>query len=391
MRRCLDTMAEKVRDLERAHGVLDENMKRLHGIAVDLGIEIFGGKGLGANVGYEDRTVRDFNDIDLFVRTCADGWRVSRILREEFGYVYQDNELPWFKYDEDEDLLYGQINLVAPAGSPDFLNVDIHFGDYSVRHCARLGLTDTLPFSPPGLHIVAPEENLACIVNNAAGDYFVTAKDTNDLLTALSRPSFAADRLTARLRRAHLQGFFGYLVTTLRASSALTAQQETALLALRPARTLEPSPLPDRPDWSRRCIGTTVHAFSTGRARGLLPAVRLAADAFSYYRRRLTLSVVQPEHETSIRPVSFNPWTCVRLVPVDLARSLLPDDVSSPPSAPAAAGAGAGVRMAEDPDIERFDTASGSYLRVGEEFFVATVSYELSRGVIARVVAAAAS
>ncbi|MFF1299318.1 MULTISPECIES: nucleotidyltransferase family protein [unclassified Streptomyces] len=259
VRACLDELSPRVEKLRHMHAVLDANLERLDLIARKAGIELFAGKGVGARDMYDDPSVRDFNDIDIFVRSRADATQLSQALRNDHGYRYQHEELPWFKLDPVDGLLYGQIALVAPDEAPEYLNVDIHFGDYSVRHCSRLSITGTFPSEGPGLHRMAPEENLACIVNNAAGDYLVTAKDTNDLLAAVGMPGFDVARFAAQIRQAKLEPFLRSTTGTLHASSVPTAEEERALDALPGARAWEPAPKPDGSDWRRRCVGTTLH------------------------------------------------------------------------------------------------------------------------------------
>lgn len=387
VRACGEALSAQVARVRRMHEVLETNLRQLDQMATRLGVGIFGGKGISAHATYADRSVRDFNDVDIFVRSRRDAAAVSRALQQELGYRYQTRELPWFKLDPSDGLLYGQINLTAPADNPGLLNIDIHFGDYSVRHCGRLGITDTLRAGSPGLHMVAAEENLGCIVNNAAGDYFVTAKDTNDVLMALSLPDFDLDRLTRTLRRSHLDGFFSFIAQTLRASTTLTPDQDRRLSALPAPRTLEPSPLPDRADWNRRCIGTTLHAFAVRRPVGLADAVRVAANAFSYYRRRLTLTLAPGGRRPGGEPIPYNPWTCIRLVPLDVALGLL--DAPSAAGRPEARPPESRSLVADDPDFERFDTPAGTYFRVDGELFVATVRYVLDAGVIRQAAAAA--
>ncbi|SEF68010.1 Uncharacterised nucleotidyltransferase [Actinacidiphila yanglinensis] len=388
VRACAQALAPKVARLRHMHDVLDDNLKRLEQLAIRLGVELFGGKGISAHATYTDRSARDFNDLDLFVRTRADATALSRVLRHELGFRYQKYELPWFKLDPSDGMLYGQIALVAPDGSPDLVNADIHFGDYSVRHCGRLDITGMYTGGAPGLRMVPAEENLACIVNNAAGDYFVTAKDTNDLLMALSLPGFDADRFAGLLRSSHLAGFFGFVARTLEASSVLTAEQRGRLAAIPTPRTAEPAPRPDAPDWNRRCAGTALHAFATRRADGIVPAVRVAADAFGYYRRHLKLELAPGGRQSPVRPFALNPWTCVRLVPVDLAVALLDEGTAGgrPATLPERRSfVGTGT------DVERIDTPAGMYVRVEEEFFVATVLYRLDPRLVRQAAAAAAA
>lgn len=385
--KCLAALGAKGASLRHMHAVLEANLAQLDQIARVIGLELFGGKGVAALAMYPDPSVREFNDVDLFVRSHADAACLSQALRTEFGYRYQDDELPWLKLDASDRMLYGQMALAAPADRPHLLNIDIHFGDYSVRHCGRLNITETFPPGSPGLHLIAPDVNLACIVNNAAGDYFVTAKDTNDLLLTISRPDFDPARFCSLIRRAHLGSFFSRVVEALRFSSALTDEQELRLRALPVGHAFEPAPRPDLPNWRRRCLGTTLHAFAVRRADGIVPAAKTAASAFFYYRKRLRLTVLSKEGPVPVRSAEWNTWTCIRLVPIDLAITLIreaggvADDASAPPTV--------GTVVAGDPDVERFDVPSGMYFRIADEFFVGTVTYDLYADVIREAAAAA--
>jgi hypothetical protein len=231
--------------------------------------------------------------------------------------------------------------------------------------------------------MIPPEENLACIVNNAAGDYFITAKDTNDLAMSLSLPGFDTTRLDDLLRRSKLDGFFGAIARTLRASCALTDEQEQRLSRLPARRSLEPSPRDDAPDWTRRCLGTAVHAFGTRRAQGLAPALRVAANAYSYYRQHLKLSLVPDGLRRPAKRLGYNAWTCIRLVPVDLARELC-DQQEGPEEEALQVRSSA---LAIDPGIERCETSEGTYVRIDGELFIATVDYQLAARLIRHVAA----
>lgn len=383
VRECVSALSAKVERLRLMHEVLETNLRRVEDMALDLGVPVFGGKGIGAHTMYPDRSVRDFNDIDLFLRDRADAAKVATELRIVHGYRYQKYELPWFKADPRERVVYGQIALVAPPDRPDLLNVDIHFGDYSVRHCGRLGIADAFWADKPGFHVLAPEENLACIVNNAAGDYFVTAKDTNDLLMALSLPGFDTARFADLLHGSHLDGFFGFIAATLRGSTVLTAEQVSRLREIPVRQTLEPRPRPDTADWNRRCLGTTVHAFATRREYGVVSAVRVAADAFSYYRKRLKLTAAPAgARREAAKAIALNPWTCVRLVPVDLALELVAGRGGGGFGGGEGAAAPSVATLDLDPGIERYESPAGTYFRIDGEVFIGTVDYVLDEDVI---------
>jgi hypothetical protein len=176
-------------------------------------------------------------------------------------------------------------------------------------------------------------------------------------------------------------------VATLRASTVLTPEQSRRLLALPSVRTLEPSPKPDGASWNLRCIGTTLHAFSARRQDGIVPAVKVAANAFSYYRKRLSLSVADRGARAPEQPIELNSWTCVRLIPMDLAVALLPQADRTPATElPERRSLVAG-----DSQFERIDTPAGVYFRIEDEYFVGTVEYDVDPALIRRVAAVAAA
>jgi hypothetical protein len=383
VRECYEVLRPEAERRRGMHAALPDNLRRLESLATKCGIEVFAFKGLGSRTMYCDPTVRDFSDLDIFVRDRADAARLSRCIREEFGYSHNDQELPWFKYDASTGLLYGQINLVAPADGSG-IGVDLHFGDYSVRHCGRLELIGSLPLLRGGMHTMPLEENLACMVNNAAGDYFVTAKDINDLLMAFALPSFDVTRFVAPLRRANLMGFFKFMAARLRSVAVLTAEQEARLNSIQLTRTFEPAPTVNAPNWRRRCLGTTVHAYGISRPRGLLPAAKIAISGYRYYRKPLKLTVIAKVPRGGPEPLGLNQWTCVRLVPLDLALRLAAAHPAQPPApaGPERLGTARTSAFPGDPGIERITTPAGTLMRVDGETFVGTVFYRIPVGLI---------
>lgn len=151
----------------------------LHEECVSLGIAGYAIKGLAARRWYPEPHLRDFSDFDVWVQGDQEAWRLASWLRAR-GFAYDPGELPWYKKDERRGLLCGQIILQRPLGRT-LVRFDIHFGAYSVRHCALVPLA--VAEREPGLAFL-PEgegENAALLVANAAGDHFVTIKDLNDL------------------------------------------------------------------------------------------------------------------------------------------------------------------------------------------------------------------
>ncbi|MER7584415.1 nucleotidyltransferase family protein [Kitasatospora sp. NPDC097691] len=377
--RCLDLLEPRAARIRDMHRVLDENLDRVDALARRLDLPVLAFKGLAARRGYADPSQRDFGDLDLYVRTRAEAGRLAAALRTQHGYRVNPDELPWLKYDHEARLVYGQINLLAPEGASDVLNVDVHFGDYSVRHCARLGLDRAHGLSKePGLAVMPPEENLASGVNNAAGDHFVTMKDTNDLLAALDRGDFDWGRFRNLVEDAGLLPFLGFVVDKLRISSRLTPRQAELLDRLPLTRRLEPAPPLTRPDWRRRYWATTVHAFRATRPRGAAAAIRTATGAYDYYSKRLRLELSGPgERREGLD--RFDTSTCVRLVPAELATSLPGFDGATATAAPIT---GRGTLVA-DRGIARADTRAGTLLTVDGEVYVATVNYRIPRALAA--------
>lgn len=391
VRECLRIMRPWRERRQRMHAVLGEHLARLDETAKREGIEVFGGKGLGVRVAYPDPSIRDFSDLDVFVRDHADAIKLLRVVRDTWGYVYVAGELPWFKYDDAANRLYGQIALETPNDNPELLDIDIHFGDYSVRHSSRLGLA--LPRQSPGFHLVPPEENFACVVNNAAGDFFITAKDTNDLLMMLSVPGFDVGCLAARLKEAGLMDFFSFMRDELLASNALTDSQQARLSEFPLAgQVCEPAPQEDKINWGDRCLATVIHAFTAHEWRGRAEAIKIALGAYDYYRAPLKLSVGDEDADGLAEPIRLNPWTCVRLVPLDIAGRLMADSAGPRERPPDTRNGRAERRLvAVDPDIELIDTRTGAYARLADEYFVATVHYDLSPEAIGEAQRAAAS
>lgn len=374
VRRCLELLEPRAARIRHMHGALDENLDRISGLAQKADVRVLAFKGLGARGMYAEPARRDFGDLDLFVKDRAQATVLARAIRQELEYTINPDELPWLKYDSEARLVYGQINLLAPSDRPDFINIDIHFGDYSVRHSSRLRLDAHVTFpESPGLSTMAFEENLASGVNNAAGDHFVTMKDVNDILSALALEHFDWGRFQAVVEQACLGRFFGFMLAKLRLTSNPDAHQEELLGTLSRQGGLERAPRLDRPDWGRRCWATTAHAFMSHRSRGLLGAIGIAYDAYGYYREPLRLTA-QPGRETNEILERFDMSTCVRLVPVELGRAL-----------PGADGAGLGPvpmachrrSLAADPGIVRTDAETGTFLEIDGERFVATVSYRV--------------
>jgi hypothetical protein len=130
------------------------------------------------------------------------------------------------------------------------------------------------------------------VVANSAGDYFVLAKDLNDL---------AADRIDrdaalGALDTIALSGYLGYLLGEVSALQALGEPLLTKAQRLRarcPVERLRPATADywGESHWRRRWIGTSLHAFELGRRRSVGEGVRLGVSAARYYRTRFEVTV----------------------------------------------------------------------------------------------------
>lgn len=329
-------------------------------------------KGLALRAWYAESSHRDVGDLDLWIPDVDEAWRLTRALRRE-GWVYQDNELPWFKRDV-RGQLYGQIRLWAGVEQPD-VYADIHYGPfYSVRHCAVLRLRE-----PDGGRVMAPAENLAMMVGNAANDHFITVKDVNDMYLALDRDDVDWERLLATLRGARIERFFALMVDRLHRCTRLDERRRERLRMLRLPRWREfPGPLPTEWSWRRRWMTTVVHAGRTARATAGLPVVRTVGGAAWYYARPLRLRLVDAVRRPLRVDVADNA-RCVRLVP--------PEQVAAgagalPPAAPSRAEA------RPLPGCQTIDVVSlphGDVVSCGPDRFLPTVDYAIDRRLVAEL------
>jgi hypothetical protein len=369
--------AAKIREM---HRVLPANMTTVSNVARSVGLPIWSIKGLAARSMYPDPSQRDFGDLDLFVADRQAASAFARVFQRDLGYRINNEELPWLKYDDKEPLLYGQINLLAPEDT-ELLNVDFHFGDYSVRYNARLGLQGWPSHSrewtgrEPGLHELDRTLNLACVVNNAAGDHFVTGKDINDFLMAASSPDVNWDLFKQIVQRASLGGFVQHIVRKAQAVSTMTDAQQDVFDRLSIRQRRAPRPPAAAPSWRKRTIGTVLHAYDVGRPAGRRTALRMAAGAYRYYRRPLRLRAV--DRLSGSAEVPLNSWTCVRLVPLPLAEELAGQGGAADP-----ARVTAGTRVPSDPAVVWIASNRGTYVVIDDDLFVATVHYEVPRPLI---------
>jgi hypothetical protein len=376
VRDCLARLQPDLDKLARSREQLPLTLGVVRSAAGELGIPVAVIKGVAAREWYDDPTWRDFGDLDLHVRSWSDARRLAERLRARDGFVLDHRELPWLKRDAATGALYGQILLTDPATG--HLGVDVHFGAYSVRHCTHLPIG--VP-PEPGLHVLTGPDNVAAVVNNAAGDHFASMKDVNDLIMAARRDPETLRRGAAVAQRAELGGFLAILVRLIAATSAVGDLRPVfePLLAGAPAEPVPPVP---EPSWTRRWTAVALHAFRVGRRTSLGHGARLAASAVRYYRRRLSLAIV-PDGEPE--PVTLNEHTCVRLVPLELLESREDaGDLSGGTD-----GAGRSRRI--DDELEVVPTPAGEVVRIGHEVFVPTVFYRVPRELVRSAVAVRAA
>ena len=378
-RDCLELLRPDLDKLARSRAQLPVTLGVVRAAGEQLGIGVGVIKGVAAREWYDEVTHRDFGDLDLHVRSWSDARRLAERLRTEDGFVLDRRELPWLKRDAGTGALYGQILLTDPASG--HLGVDIHFGAYSVRHCTHLPIA--VP-PEPGVHLVTGPDNVAAVINNAAGDHFASMKDVNDLIMAARRSPDGFRRGVAAAQRAELGGFLAILVRLLAATSAVPDLRPTLepLLAGAPA---EPVPPVAEPSWTRRWTAVALHAFRVGRRTSVLEGIRLGLDAVGYYRKRLSLAIVPDGPTGPPAPLRLTEHTCVRLVPLELLEER--DDAGD--LSGAAAGTGTPRRI--DDELEVVPTAAGDVIRVGREVFVPTVFYRVPRDLVRSAVAVRAA
>ncbi len=354
-------------------------------VANRLGVPVWCIKGAAARQWYDDPELRDLGDCDLMVADERQGFALTRALRDE-GYGYEPRELPWLKFDPADSCVYGQVNLRSP--DPDeLLGVDVHFGGYSIRHCARSRWRPE-PDEPAGLSTPDSAVTLVHLVGNAAGDLAVTVKDLNDLTLVLEREDLDWLAAVTELRRVHLLPFFR---TMLRRLTKLVRLGPVAArrVADLPAGVWEPVPLTDRAGWRNRWGTTVAHAFRTGLGNSVPAALGDASTAARYYWRPLELALAGPSE--SPEPVAWNPRTCVRLVPLDTARALAAGSRPSGPGPAAGTDADPAAEPAVTPALSgvRFESVGrGFVVHAAGDQFIPTVDYRLAPDTVHAALAA---
>lgn len=349
---------------------LDPIRSRLAQIGRETGVAILGVKGLASLALYENPAERDLGDIDLMVADLEGAVKVAEALRSD-GFTFERQELPWLK--RSGSGLYGQFNLKFAElhGRP---NVDVHFGGYSVRHCALAPIP--IP-EKPGYDTVDLATNLVMLVGNAAGDHRISTKDLNDLRLYLDVAGMDWERATDALEKVGLLGFLKIMLRDLADVSEIDKAGTLVVDRLLNAAGWEwPRPGPTFA-WRRRWLATTLHAAAHGFQRSIAGGVRNGVTAAGYYWRPMHLSLVERLRER-FRMQRLDEVTCVRLVPLELLdRLLLASD-----TAPLRAGAaphftGRGRRISTS--LEVVENGSGTLVRTPLGDFIPTVDYRLGR------------
>ncbi|MEU9096830.1 nucleotidyltransferase family protein [Streptomyces sp. NPDC048361] len=319
------------------------------------GIEWSPMKGCSIRQSYRDPRMRDVGDVDLWVPSADDAWTLSETLLA-MDYVYAPWELPWFKKSASGEL-YGQVRVVRLER--DRAAVDFHIGAYSVRHCG------TMPLGRHRKGRFLPEDDIAAVFGNAAGDCMLDLKSVNDLHVLLPQVTNVA-RIHTLLDHGGLLPFLRGCLTRIRGLAGLPASLTESLDRLEPAPGPEEDVQVTPAQADRLRIAQTVtHATEIalrdhpGQVRAIVAS---AADAYGY-EHPLT---VLPRPAYRVGPLVS--WECVRLVPVQGSARQLP----------------AGTRAADvEHPIRLLSLDDGDLVTVGDRVFIPTVDFRVPEGLVA--------
>jgi hypothetical protein len=305
---------------DRLSAAIESARPMVQAIAAEHTIPLAWIKGVPMKALYEVAKFRDLGDLDVLTNTIDNAWTLASHLRER-GFGWSNNELPWIKRDVSTGELYGQfavwkwINGLGLA-----VRVDIHFGGYSVRHCAHMDVP-----VPPGVTSLDVLRNVPLIVANAAGDFAIRLKDLNDLAVMLLKfPRLDQWRdVLEILGSVDLYGFWNRMLIALETNVELDkAAQELAHLLYRP-NVEEEHALVGRANLAERALATVAHARRVG---GQVFGDRYAASAYQYYvtPAERTFSI-RCKHESiaSLIDTLAND-TCVQLMSAALIRERFP-------------------------------------------------------------------
>ncbi|MEV5533685.1 nucleotidyltransferase family protein [Streptomyces prunicolor] len=347
-------------------------LELLKELGLSLGISVYGIKGVASRRFYDKPEARELGDVDVMVRDAEQAWALTAAMLD-VGYEYDERELPWIKRDTGAGIIYGQINLrYKEAGARP--NIDLHYGGYSVRHCARLpfpGRSDE-----PGLAYYTRDENLGLVVGNAAGDHWVSTKDLNDLYLALNDPDVAWGRVLRDLASVGLLSFLGQMLRQLRDEFALVERSRLVLDGLIARCGREIPPPGAAKSWNRRLLSTCRHAGAVGMRESPVTAARNVWTAFRYYRRPMSLKI--DDAQQPFRIDHLDARTCVLLVPT---RVLAEHGVVASPQDGSATSTTDVVRASELAEgwLTLHRMCDGDAVRSARTCFVPTVYYRMGR------------
>lgn len=379
-----EALQSRLTRIEKVSAGIDGALELLHDTGSALGITVYGVKGVASRRWYAKPETRELGDVDVMVRSAQEAWALTAALLDA-GYDYDERELPWIKADVRDGTVYGQLNLRAtPAGSRP--NIDLHFGGYSVRHCARL----PFPYreDEPGLAYYSREENLSLVVGNAAGDHWVSTKDLNDLWLSLQE-DVDWQRVLKDLASVELLPFFGEMLRQLCDELVLDSRSQLLAEGLLSHCGREFPAVGTDKNWNRRLLATCRHAGAVGLRRSPREAARNVWTASRYYSRRMALEI--SDEAGPFRVGALDPRTCLLLVPTRLLaeHGAVPDRLVRHATAPRDLVAPA----PELPDgwLRLLGSASGDVVQSARTYFVPTVYYGVGADHAAQALALAAA
>jgi hypothetical protein len=317
--------------------------------------------------------------MDIMVRSVDDAVRLTAVLRAQ-GYTFERRELPWLKRWPDTSTMYGQFNLkfIKLYGLP---NIDLHFGGYSMRHCGLHHLRE--PDSQSGLSYYSRQDNILLLVGNAAGDHRITTKDVNDLLHCLDCEQVSWEHVLSELEAVALVPFSQVMLRRVQEACSLTlSQRATVENVLGTTRPEWPEPATHR-SWERRRLATVKNAFRLGARHSYRRAITTTLTACRYYRKPLRLAVRRRRGWPVSRMPVLNPWTCLRLVPVELLKRIMTESDHAPLGPSRLGVTGPSEALSAELSIVRLP--HGDIVRSNIGDFLPTVYYNLDRRLIALV------
>ncbi|MFI7110316.1 hypothetical protein ACIBK9_28685 [Nonomuraea sp. NPDC050227] len=152
-------------------------------------------------------------------------------------------------------------------------------------------------------------------------------KDVNDLVLLLESGSeFAWTAPLAEIERVGLGRFWNALIDHVTTSSALSDEASARARSLRFEGLTPEEVALGTSSWDERCQATVEHAYQVGVSRnGHTYGLQMAENAHRYYTEQLQLKMTEScghgrEHQELLTNLRND--TCVRLVPLNIVRSL---------------------------------------------------------------------